>query len=101
MSDAASRTCDATLFRRSAVYTPSGMPTHSASSAAAVASSSVAGNRSLISVETLPRLPQRKAELALHGVAEIAHELDVERPVEAELGAQPLRAPRSSCPAPP
>ena len=37
----------------------------------------------------LARLAQRQAELALHRVAEELHELHVERPVEAELGAQP------------
>jgi hypothetical protein len=36
----------------------------------------------------LARLAQRQAEFALHGVAEVFHELDVEGAVEPELGAQ-------------
>jgi hypothetical protein len=40
------------LWRRSAVSTPSGMPMESASSAAAATSSSVAGMRSTIRSET-------------------------------------------------
>ena len=51
-SEAASRTCDNQEFRRSAVYTPGGMPTTIARVAAANASSSVAGRRSWISVDT-------------------------------------------------
>ena len=88
-SEAASSTCDSQLLRRNAVYTPSGMPTKSASSAADVASSMVAGSRSLMQRRHLARLAQRQAELAVHRVADEAGELHVERLVEAELAAQP------------
>ena len=63
-SDPASSSCDSMLLRLSAVYTPSGTPTTSASTAATSDSSSVAGRRDLSKVETgslwrreMPKLP--------------------------------------------
>ncbi len=81
--------CDSQVSRRSAVYTPAGMPSTSASSAAVNASSNVAGNRSLSSVDTGTPLPQRQTEFAMCGAIDEARELDVERLIEPEVGTQP------------
>ena len=51
-SDSASSICESQVFRRNAVYTPIAMPAITANDAAINESSSVAGSRSMISLET-------------------------------------------------
>ena len=69
--------------------------------AAAADSSSVAGSRSLSSVDTERPCRSETAEIALHRVADEPGELHDERLVEAELGAKRAPSPPRSRPGPP
>ena len=64
------------------------MPATSAIVAAANDSSSVAGNRSLISDETVRPWRRLRPKSRLHDIADEVAELDIEGLVEPEIGAQ-------------
>ena len=74
--------------RRSAEYTPIGMPISSARSAATSASSSVAGKRSRDQARNLGALAQAQAEFALRRIDQEMPELHEEGLVQPQVGAQ-------------
>ena len=86
-SDPASSSCDSMLLRLSAVYTPSGTPTTSASTAATSDSSSVAGRRDEQGRDGFA-LAQGDAEVALRGIGDEVAELDDGGLVQAQALTQ-------------